>query len=271
MIKFFRKIRQRLLSEGKAGKYLKYAIGEIVLVMIGILLALQVNEWNKERTRKMNEALIIEQLIADLKKSQSDLEEIIERNEESARASAIVCHAFWKINTPHDSIFHYMAIPRGTKVYSPTLGTAKSLINSGNLALIKSTEIRNEITSYVEKVDYRLKDISRYEETYYRKARDLLNEIVVSTLEPDSYFAELIEESKSPFYAPERDEYTRYRPNHIEKVPFKVDKETLFQDKNVYNAYYNLLMHHRNGGFVYKRILESTDALLAKLEGIGEN
>jgi hypothetical protein len=46
MIKFFRKIRQNLLSEGQTGKYLKYAIGEIILVVIGILIALQLNDWN---------------------------------------------------------------------------------------------------------------------------------------------------------------------------------------------------------------------------------
>jgi len=49
MIKFFRKIRQNLLTEGKTGKYLKYAIGEIVLVVIGILIALQINNWNEHR------------------------------------------------------------------------------------------------------------------------------------------------------------------------------------------------------------------------------
>lgn len=49
MIKFFRRIRQNLLSEGKTGKYLKYAIGEIVLVVIGILIALQANNWNEQR------------------------------------------------------------------------------------------------------------------------------------------------------------------------------------------------------------------------------
>lgn len=49
MIKFFRTIRQNLLSEGKTGKYLKYAIGEIILVVIGILIALQINNWNEER------------------------------------------------------------------------------------------------------------------------------------------------------------------------------------------------------------------------------
>jgi len=49
MIKFFRSIRKSLLSEGKTSKYFKYAIGEIVLVVIGILIALQINNWNENR------------------------------------------------------------------------------------------------------------------------------------------------------------------------------------------------------------------------------
>lgn len=52
MIKFFRKIRQSLLNDGKTTKYFKYAVGEIILVMIGILLALQVSNWNEKRNNK---------------------------------------------------------------------------------------------------------------------------------------------------------------------------------------------------------------------------
>ncbi|MDY7396673.1 DUF6090 family protein [Aureibaculum sp. 2210JD6-5] len=52
MIKFFRKIRQNLLLEGKTGKYFKYAIGEIVLVVIGILIALSINNWNQKQIEK---------------------------------------------------------------------------------------------------------------------------------------------------------------------------------------------------------------------------
>jgi len=52
MIKFFRKIRQNLLSESKFSQYLIYAIGEIVLVVIGILIALQINNWNEEKKLK---------------------------------------------------------------------------------------------------------------------------------------------------------------------------------------------------------------------------
>jgi len=49
MIKFFRKIRRQLLTENRFSKYLLYAIGEIVLVVIGILIALQINIWNENR------------------------------------------------------------------------------------------------------------------------------------------------------------------------------------------------------------------------------
>lgn len=50
MIKFLRTIRQKLLIEGKTSKYLKYAIGEIILVFIGILIAMQINNWNERKT-----------------------------------------------------------------------------------------------------------------------------------------------------------------------------------------------------------------------------
>ena len=66
MIKFFRHIRQTLIMENKTGKYLKYAIGEVVLVMIGILLALQVNNWNEIRKKRVQERFILERIKADL-------------------------------------------------------------------------------------------------------------------------------------------------------------------------------------------------------------
>ena len=55
MIKFFRKSRQKLLSENKLSKYVLYAIGEIILVVIGILIALQINNWNEANKRRDNE------------------------------------------------------------------------------------------------------------------------------------------------------------------------------------------------------------------------
>jgi hypothetical protein len=78
MIKFFRKIRQKMLNENKTGKYLKYAFGEIVLVMIGILLALQVNTWNesKKSNVKFNKLLVnvFNDLKVDLEIAQSNID-----------------------------------------------------------------------------------------------------------------------------------------------------------------------------------------------------
>lgn len=68
MIKFFRKIRQKLLTENKFRKYLLYAIGEITLVVIGILIAIQINEWNRDRELYQEELESYQLIISDLKR-----------------------------------------------------------------------------------------------------------------------------------------------------------------------------------------------------------
>ncbi len=68
MIKFFRKIRHRMLTENKFSKYLIYAIGEIVLVVIGILIALQINRWNENRKSRIVEDNFFENVLLDLEK-----------------------------------------------------------------------------------------------------------------------------------------------------------------------------------------------------------
>jgi len=73
MIKFFRNIRKTLLAEGKTTKYLKYAIGEIVLVVIGILIALQINNWNQGRQQRQKEKKILVELRRDLVSNDSIL------------------------------------------------------------------------------------------------------------------------------------------------------------------------------------------------------
>ena len=66
MIKFFRKIRQKLVSENKFSKYLIYAIGEIILVVIGILIALSINNWNTDRLEEKEVANFLEQIKTEL-------------------------------------------------------------------------------------------------------------------------------------------------------------------------------------------------------------
>jgi len=261
MIKFFRKIRYNLMDTGKTGKYLKYALGEIVLVMIGILLALQVNEWNKERLRKIAEQATIEQLITDLSKSQYQLEQVRDRNLRSTRECAYVLRAFWKYELPEDIQDHIMA-GWGSAVYSPVLGTARSLINSGRLDILSSKELKNNIVEYVEAVNYTLKDINRYEESYFRKAIELRFEVFPNTIETKEEINKRSEIGNRGW---------RYhlninkRPLKVDKVPFKTDWKQLFEDEKYFQAYNKLHLYHRNIAVKYNEILESTNALLVAL------
>ena len=82
MIKFFRKIRQNLLMENKTGKYFKYAIGEILLVVIGILIALQINNWNNNRIAKKQLKEIYKQIQTDLKVDTTNIAQIVKLYDE---------------------------------------------------------------------------------------------------------------------------------------------------------------------------------------------
>src|SRR5210317_1984903 len=66
MIKFFRKIRQQLAYDNNASKYFRYAIGEIVLVVIGILIALGINNWNENRKTKLAEKIVLNNIFENL-------------------------------------------------------------------------------------------------------------------------------------------------------------------------------------------------------------
>ena len=74
MIKFFRKIRQNMINENKVSKYMLYAIGEIVLVVIGILIALSINNWNEKNKNKKTEYTLYQEIFSDLEKDEIKLE-----------------------------------------------------------------------------------------------------------------------------------------------------------------------------------------------------
>ena len=94
MIKFFRKIRQNLISEGKTVNYLKYAFGEIVLVMVGILLALQVNNWNEFIKEREKEKKIISELIVNMETNHLDFEDYINGGKSFDYASQVSFYLF---------------------------------------------------------------------------------------------------------------------------------------------------------------------------------
>ena len=81
MIGFFRKIRKKLADDNKPMKYMRYAIGEILLVVIGILIALQINTWNTSRIDKNEEERYLNRLVVDLERDILNIQETIENYE----------------------------------------------------------------------------------------------------------------------------------------------------------------------------------------------
>ncbi|MFD2914829.1 DUF6090 family protein [Psychroserpens luteus] len=82
MIKLFRKIRQKTLTENKFGKYLTYAIGEIILVVIGILIALSINNWNENKINENQLNNIYNEVELNLKSDLSNIDAVIKQYEQ---------------------------------------------------------------------------------------------------------------------------------------------------------------------------------------------
>lgn len=90
MVKFFRVFRRNLLSQNRFNKYLIYAIGEIVLVVIGILIALQINNWNNQRIESKLESNILNEIMVNLEKDVINLHAKIKYNENKITANSSV-------------------------------------------------------------------------------------------------------------------------------------------------------------------------------------
>ena len=144
MIKFFRKIRQNLLSEGKTGKYFKYAIGEIVLVVIGILIALSINNWNEERKERNKEINYLKNLKIDLQNEILNSEEFTSYHFNKVLACSKLINGDAPKNIKDVQVYTdtYEAV-FNWKDFVPNNNTFKELLSSGNLSLIKNDSIKN--------------------------------------------------------------------------------------------------------------------------------
>ncbi len=137
MIKFFRKIRLNLLSEGKTGKYLKYAIGEIILVVIGILIALSINNWNEETKNNVKSVNYMNRLIADISKDTTTINKELRQgvDYEKLYKGYFEFLKQGNIKTEHlkDSIDEF---PQSWEMLNFTQTTYNELISSGNFDII---------------------------------------------------------------------------------------------------------------------------------------
>jgi len=102
MIKFFRKIRQNMIKENRTSKYLLYAIGEIALVVIGILIALSINNWNENKKEEVILKSHLSTIIEILENDKAQLLTLIQSRKESTKQSTSIINSYKK-NEPIDS------------------------------------------------------------------------------------------------------------------------------------------------------------------------
>lgn len=155
MIKFFRTIRQKMLNDNKFRKYLIYAIGEIILVVIGILIALQINNANENRKSSNQENLYLERLLSENKEDVITFKTNITELEKGIESIENLSFA---LNSPNvtDSIIvaaanDYFGYGSIYPIFYSSTSTFDDLSSTGNLKDIRNTKLREELVKHYAK------------------------------------------------------------------------------------------------------------------------
>jgi hypothetical protein len=169
MIKFFRKIRQQLLNENKFSKYFLYAIGEILLVVIGILIALAINNQNAQRKEIEQEQIILKQLKEDYKANLAQLENKIEmRHEIIAQSLDILGMSSNSSTISADSL----SIRFATLFMDPTFDPIDiDVVSSGKINLIRNDSLKRFISHWTS-------DIKAYVESEQIQHEHYISEVI---------------------------------------------------------------------------------------------
>lgn len=155
MIKFFRNIRKNLLKQAKVRSYFFYALGEIILVVIGILIALQINNWNTNRSQKNKESVYINNIKRDLIEQLASIEKQLEYEDHiNSVASPIIDYYKKYQDFEIDSAFTAnIGLLTGRKTFVKIEPTYMELISTGNLDIIRYDTLKNRIINYYQELE----------------------------------------------------------------------------------------------------------------------
>jgi hypothetical protein len=186
MIKFFRRIRYDILGANKTGRYFKYAIGEIILVMVGILLALQVNTWNENRLNKKTEKKYLSGIIANLDKDIEELKRLISRDTLQLQAQTTILKSFRdeKIRNDIPELVGAIARFQGITSFSGNNIVFEDMKSSGKINLIASDTLRFNILDYYEAFE----SLKRKETFNNNITIQLKDPISMAYLDPNSIY-----------------------------------------------------------------------------------
>ena len=166
--------------ENKTGKYFKYAIGEIVLVVIGILIALSINNWNENRINSNKETTILANIHKEFKDNKIQLERVVKGHRKEHSSSAKIISLFPITSKPDpivlDSLSRYLWDSYEGYTFNPSQTSINSLSSTSSFDIISNEDLRNLLISwndlvkdYQEEEEYNLAFIMNQYEVYISK------------------------------------------------------------------------------------------------------
>ncbi|WP_223034352.1 DUF6090 family protein [Hanstruepera marina] len=148
MIKFFRHIRYNLMEQNKTGKYLKYAIGEIILVVIGILIALQINNWNEDQKANHRQSLVLKELVNSINNDLSEYEKYLDPRLKKKKSGLDSLQAYILGNKKiEDSLFFKFFNKIQQDVHFRYGNGPFEALKSSGLDLIRNDALRSQINN----------------------------------------------------------------------------------------------------------------------------
>ena len=177
MIKFFRSIRQNMIKENRTSKYLLYAIGEIVLVVIGILIALSINNWNQKRIEQDKEHIYITNIKRDLEHQLDSIDVHLSFEKKYIDKAKPFLDSFFKNDrlTVDSSIMRNLSELTERKTFVRTDPTYTDLISSGNIDLLRDNSLKNKLIIYYQ-------NLERIEKVIQNNNTQLIDQAFVSKI-----------------------------------------------------------------------------------------
>lgn len=180
MVKFFGHTRKNLLANNKTGNYFKYAIGEIILVVIGILIALQINTWKEERQLNKEEDKILKNLALDFELRRAEL---IEFNDFTIKEIQAIDQMLLQCNKPAllfkvetlDSLLAYLG---NAYSFNDSFQLLDLLFNTGKIDIIENDDLKKDLLIWPWLVEEHLEETRSIQQSYMIKENPLLAQYI---------------------------------------------------------------------------------------------
>lgn len=168
MVKFFRRIRKMLLDQGNLKKYLIYALGEVMLVVIGILLALQINNWNQTRVSKKTEKAILTRIIEDLEMDHLQFKLLDSIYQGASEDNNAFMELIKKTSlSGKDLLMLRSYVPMSPREINPRFATYEEMLNSGKIYELSDEALANGIMEYYRHLRDAEQDVSDYSHQFF--------------------------------------------------------------------------------------------------------